>query len=148
CRSHRTHKEMRSMQAEAAATLAIPSRRVWTSRILTALPTLFLVFDAAIKLVKIDAVTESMGRLGYPDSLSRAIGALELACVVASLVPRTAVLGVILLTGFLGGAVATHVRVGDPLISHVLFPIYVGALLWAGLYLRDPRARALVDGRR
>jgi DoxX-like family len=77
-------------------------------------------------------------------SVAPGIGTLELACIAVYLVPRTSVLGAILLTGFLGGATATHVRVGDPLFSHVLFPSYVGALIWVGLLLRDPRLRALV----
>lgn len=110
----------------------------------TALPALFLAFDATIKLVKIGPVTESMTRLGWPDDLSRALGLLELTCLVLNLVPRTAVLGAILLTGFLGGAVATHLRVGDPLATHTLFPVYVGALLWVGLGLRRPEIAAFV----
>ena len=117
---------------------------LWTGRILSALPVLFLLFDSVIKLMKIDPVVESFARLGYPESVAVPIGILELVCLVLYVVPRTSVLGAILLTGHLGGAVATHVRIGDPLFTHVLFPIYVGALLWAGLYLRDDRLRALV----
>ena len=86
-----------------------------------------------------------MTKLGYPLSLTRTIGLLELACVVVYAIPRTSALGAILMTGYLGGAVATHVRVGDPLFSHVLFPVYIGVLAWTGLYLRDDRLRALLS---
>jgi DoxX-like family len=89
-------------------------------------------------------VVEAFNQLGYPVSLAPAIGILELACVVIYVIPRTAVLGAILLTGFLGGAVAIHVRVGDPLFTHTLFPIYVGVLVWGGLFLREARLRALI----
>ena len=122
-------------------------RKRWAGRVLTALPVLFLVFDSVIKLIQIQPVTESFIRLGYDVDISSLIGIIELICLALHLVPRTAVFGSVLLTGFLGGAVATHVRVGDPLFSHVLFPIYIAALLWAGLYLRDPRVRALLRAR-
>jgi hypothetical protein len=116
-------------------------------RIISALPVLFLIFDSVIKLVKIGPVVESFAKLGYPDSLSRTIGILELACLVVYLLPRTSVLGAILLTGYLGGATATHLRVGDPLLTHVFFPIYVGALIWGGLFLRDDVLRALIPAK-
>jgi hypothetical protein len=122
-------------------------KRLWAGRILSATPALFLAFDGVIKLINIDPVVESFVRLGYPADSGLAIGILELACLAVYVVPRSAVLGAILLTGHLGGAVATHVRVGDPLWSQVLFPVYVGALLWAGLYLREPRLQALVPWR-
>jgi hypothetical protein len=105
---------------------------------------LFLLFDAIIKLIKIRPVVEGFARLGYPEGVAVPIGALLLVCVIIYVIPRTSVLGAILLTGYLGGAVATHVRVGDPLFSHVLFPTYVGLLIWGGLYLREERLRALV----
>ena len=114
---------------------------------ISALPVLFLLFDSAIKLVKIPPVVESFAQLGYPESLARGIGALELGCLALHMIPRTAALGAVLLTGFLGGAISTHVRIGDPLFSHVLFPAYVAGLLWAGLFLRDPRLRALLSPR-
>jgi DoxX-like family len=119
-------------------------RQLWTGRVLTAFAVLFLVFDLTIKLLHIVPVTESFARLGIPDHLALTIGALELFCLVVYLIPRTAVLGAILLTGFLGGAIMLHVRVGDPLFSHVLFPSYIGAMLWIGLYLRDSRLRTLL----
>ena len=120
------------------------NKRLWAGRILTAMPVLFLLFDSVIKLMQIAPVRESFARLGYPESLATGIGILELVCLVLYLIPRTSVLGAILLTGHLGGAVATHVRVGDPLFSHVLFPTYVGLLVWGGLFLREDRLRALV----
>jgi len=106
---------------------------------ISAAPVAFLLFDVAIKLVKIPPVVESFERLGYLPDVARGIGTLEAACLLLYLVPRTSVLGAVALTGFLGGAIATHVRVGDPLFSHVLFPVYVAALLWIGLALRDGR---------
>ena len=118
--------------------------RLWSGRILLAVPVVFLVFDSVIKLMRITPVLDSFHELGYPDSLSLAIGILESACLIVLLVPRTSILGAILLTGYLGGAVATHVRVGNPLGSHVLFPVYVALLIWAALFLREGRLRALV----
>jgi hypothetical protein len=123
-----------------------PVSRRWAGRIVSGLPVAFLIFDSVIKLVKIGPVTESMARMGYPDHLARGIGLLEICCLAVYLVPRWAALGATLLTGFLGGAVATHLRLGDPLASHTLFPIYVATMLWAGLWLRDARVRALVKG--
>jgi hypothetical protein len=115
-------------------------RAGWTA---TALPVLFLLFDATIKLLNLPPVVEAFQRLGIPEHLAPAIGALQLACIAVYLYPRTALLGAVLLTGFLGGAILTHVRVGDPLFSHTLFPAYIGTLVWAGLYLRDARLRVL-----
>lgn len=121
---------------------------LWVGRIMTAVPVLFLIFDGVIKLIEIVPVTEGMAQLGYPDGVARGIGLVLLVCVALYVVPRTTVLGAILLTGFLGGAVATHVRVGNPLFSHTLFPTYVALMLWGGLYLRDDRLRALIPLRR
>ena len=128
-----------------AATAGSTSR---TGLALSALPVLFLLFDATLKLLNIDAVAKSSVELGLPTDLSLTIGILELVCLALYVIPRTAVLGAILLTGYLGGAIAIHVRVGNPLFSHVLFPIYVALPLWAGLYLRDERLRALLPLRR
>ena len=128
----------------AVAPGPISTRTRWAGYILTALPVLFLVFDIVIKLMKITPVVDSFTQLGIPTGLARAIGTLELVCLLTYLHPRTALLGAILLTGYLGGAVLTHVRVGDPLLSHALFPTYIGMMLWGGLYLREPRLRALI----
>jgi DoxX-like family len=117
--------------------------RQWAGRVLSALAVVFLLLDSAIKLLAIAPVLDSFGRLGYPAGVATGIGILELACVVLYVIRPVAVPGAVLLIGFLGGAVASHVRVGDPLFSHVLFPTYVGALLWAGLVLRDKRLQTL-----
>jgi hypothetical protein len=121
-----------------------PSKhRLWMGHAMSVVAVSFLLFDSAIKLVKIAPVVESFEQLGYPHAIAREIGALELTCLALYVVPRTATLGALLLTGFLGGAIATHVRVGDPLFSHVLFPLYMGVLIWGGLFLRDDRVRVL-----
>jgi hypothetical protein len=121
--------------------------RLWTGRILSALAILFLLFDTIGKLLRLPPFVEGTTQLGYPASAVLGIGILELLCLVGYLIPRTAILGAVLLTGYLGGAVATHVRVGSPLFTHILFPIYVGGLIWGGLYLRDSRLRALLQAR-
>jgi hypothetical protein len=105
---------------------------------------LFLVADAAGKLLALDPVVKGTIELGWPESLVRVLGVLQLACVAVYLVPRTSVFGAILLTGYLGGAVATHARLGNPLASHVLFPVYIALLVWGALFLRDTRVRTLV----
>ena len=121
---------------------------LWTGRILTALVTVFLLFDGAIKFTHHSAVVEATAQLGWPLGVMPAIGVVLLTCLALYLFPPTAVLGAILLTGYLGGAVATHVRIGNPLFSHVLFPVYVAAFIWGGLHLRDPRVRGLIPLRR
>jgi len=121
----------------------LSKKRLWAGRIISAAAVLFLLFDATIKLMVIPPVVEAFTRLGFPVDLARGIGTLELACLIVYVIPRTAIPGAILLTGFLGGAVVTHVRVGDPLLSHALFPVYIGALVWGGLLLRG-RLAALV----
>lgn len=104
----------------------------------------FLAFDAAIKVLKLPPAVEGTVQLGYPASVVFGIGVIQIVCLIVYLVPRTSVLGAILWTGYLGGAIATHVRVESPLLTHTLFPIYVAALLWAGVWLREPRLRALL----
>ncbi len=121
---------------------------LWTGRILSGLFGLFMAMDIALKLIGMKAVDDTMVQLGWPTWLSRPIGVIELVCVALYLFPRTATLGAVLMTGVLGGAVATHVRVGDPLVSHVLFGVYLGLFMWGGLYLRDPRLRAVFPLRR
>jgi hypothetical protein len=122
--------------------------RLWTGRIMSALPALFLFVDSVGKLVKPAPVVEGTVQLGYPESVLLVLGIVLLTCTVLYVIPRTAVFGAILLTGYLGGAIATHVRVGSPLFSHTLFPVYVALLIWGGLYLRDDRLRALIPLRR
>lgn len=118
--------------------------RLWTARIVTAISVLFLIFDGVTKVMNVDAVKAGMAELGYPAHLSGGIGILLLTCVVIYLIPRTAILGAILLSGYLGGAVASQVRIEQPLFGYTLFPVYIAVLLWGGLYLRDSRLRALI----
>jgi len=126
----------------------ISKRRLWTGRILSGFAVLFLIFDAIVKFTKIAPVVDSFAQLGYPIGLAPTIGSIALVCVVLYVIPRTSVLGAILLTGYLGGAIASQLRIGSPLFSHVLFPVYVAALIWGGLYLRDEQLSALIPVRR
>jgi hypothetical protein len=103
-----------------------------------------MVFDGAIHLMRIQPVADAFAQLGYPISVSVVLGILELLCLAVYLVPRTSALGAILLTGYLGGAVAANVRIGAPLFSNDLFPVYIGILFWGGIYLRNGRLRDLV----
>jgi DoxX-like family len=116
----------------------------WGGWALTALPVLFMTFDAAIKLAHIPAVAEASAQLGWPAHLNPVLGVVIGICLALYLWPRTAVLGATLFTGYLGGAVAIHARIGDPLLTHVLFPVYVGGLLWAGLAMREAGVRAVL----
>ena len=125
-------------------TAPVSSKRLWAGRIISAVPVLFLIFDGVGKLINPAPVVASFVQLGYPDSLAPGIGILELACAAIYAIPRTSVLGAILLTGFLGGAIAAHLRVGDPVFTHLFFPIYVGVLVWGGIFLREDRLYALV----
>ena len=109
---------------------------------------LFLLFDSVGKLLQVQPVIDGTLQLGYPRDIVFSLGVILLLGVVAYVVPRTSVLGALLLTGYLGGAVATHVRVASPLFSHVLFPTYIAAFLWGGLILRDARLRVLLPIRR
>ena len=130
--------------ATETSTLPITAKRPWAGIIVSALPALFLLMDAAGKLAKPAMVIEGTLELGYRDNVIVPLGVLLLACTILYIIPKTSVLGAILLTGYLGGAVATHVRVGNPLFTHQLFPVYLGALIWLGLWLRDPRVRNLL----
>jgi hypothetical protein len=121
----------------------VSKKKPWTARILSGVVVLFLIFDSVTKLIAIKPVVEGMHQLGYPVPLAPVIGSILLICVVLYVIPRTAPLGAILLTGYLGGAVASQLRIGMPLFSYTLAPVYVAALAWAGLYLRDSRVRTL-----
>ncbi len=133
------------MQTEAAETAAAPPRWMgWAGWTLTVLVALFLAMDAAMKLMDLPQVRTATLQLGWPLSLDRTLGIIDLACLVLYAFPRTAVLGAILTTGLCGGAIAAHLRLGDPLFSHVLFGVYIGLMAWGGLWLRDPRLRALI----
>ena len=115
--------------------------------IMTGLPAAFLLMDAGMKFVKPEVVIKGTTELGFPLSVITPLGVTLLASTILYLVPRTAVLGAILLTGYLGGAVCTHVRAGHALPTHTLFPVYFGVLIWGGLVLRDRRLRALLPFR-
>ena len=119
---------------------------MWTGRILSGLVILFLTVDGAIKLVPIQPVIDSLRELGYPTSVSfaRFIGVVTLVGTALYAWPRTSLLGAVLLTGLMGGAIATHLRLDHPLFSHTLFGVYLGLFLWAGLWLRDERLRQLM----
>jgi DoxX-like family len=122
----------------------------WIGYGLSGLVIAFMLFDGGIKLVPLDVVITATAELGYPASvgLARGLGILGLVCTALYAYPRTSVLGAILLTGYLGGTVATHLRAGSPVFSHMLFGVYLGIMLWGGLYLRDDRLRALIPYRR
>lgn len=121
---------------------------IWTGRVLTGLAVLFLLFDSTGKLLEVQPVIDGTRQLGYPREIVFTLGVILLSCVVVYLIPRTSVLGALLLTGYLGGAVAAQARVENPLFSHILFPTYVAMLIWGGLVLRDARLRAFAPWRR
>jgi len=131
------------------ASQALPSSvpALWAGRIVSALAVLFLIFDSVIKVLKLAPAVEATVQLGYPESLVIGIGVIELVCLAIYIIPRTSILGAILLTGYLGGAIATNLRAGTPLFN-IVFPIIIGALIWGGIYLRDAQLRALVPLRR
>jgi len=124
--------------------VAVSKKGLWAGRILSGLVVLFLIPDGIFKFIKSAPVVDAFAHVGWPMSTSVTLGIVLLVCTVLYAIPRTSVLGGILLTGYLGGAVATHLRIGDPLFSHILFPTYLGILLWLGLYLREERLRALI----
>ena len=126
---------------------SISSAAVWTGRILQLLVVLFLLFDAGIKVLKLGFAVKATIEAGYPESAVAPIGCVLLVSLVIYMIPRTAILGAILLTGYLGGAVATNVHRSSS-IGFDLFPAIIGALAWAALYLRDERLRAMIPGRR
>ena len=130
--------------AHSSARASSSKKRVWVGRVLSGLVVLFLIPDGIVKFIKPAPVVEAFAHVGLPLSLANVLGTLLLACIALYAIPRTSILGAILLTGYLGGAVATHLRAGDPLFSHILFPTYLGVLLWLGLYLRDDRVRVLI----
>src|SRR5262249_10708979 len=129
---------------------ATQKRAIWTGRVLSALPVLFLIADGAMKVLDLQVVREASAQLGLAPGSLPTIGAVLLACTALYLVPRLAPLGAVLLTGYLGGAIAINVRAETP-VFNLVFPLIVAALLWGGLFLRDGRvrelARSLVSGR-
>jgi hypothetical protein len=121
----------------------VSKKTFWIGWVMSLLPCLMLLFSAAMKFAQPPEVIKSFEHLGWPANSASPLGILELACTVIYLVPRTAVLGAILLTGYLGGAMATHLRIHEPVYMHILF----GVVLWGGIFLRDPRLRALIPVR-
>ncbi|QIG95215.1 MULTISPECIES: DoxX family protein [unclassified Bradyrhizobium] len=121
-----------------------------TGRVMSGVVVLFLLFDGAIKLVPLSVVTETMDKMGYgaSDTLARSLGIITIVCTLLYSVPPTSILGAILLTGYLGGAIASHVRIDSPLFTHTLFGLYLGLMVWGGLYLRDGNLRAMLPFRR
>ena len=138
--------------AEAAAGSNANVSKVarWSGRTLSGVVILFLLLDGAMKLLPLQIVTETMDKMGYgaSDGLARSLGLITIVCTVLYAVPPTSILGAILLTGYLGGAIASHVRIDSPLFSHTLFGLYLGLMLWGGLWLRDATLRALLPFRR
>jgi DoxX-like family len=132
----------KSMQAVNPAGPA-SKKQLWTGRIITGIVALFLLFDAVTKIIRESNVLQAFARLGYPAGSAVAIGTVLLTCLVIYLIPRTAVLGAILLTGYLGGATDANFRAGNPLFE-TLFPVIFGALVWAGVFLRERRLRDFV----
>jgi len=122
----------------------ISNKAIWTGRIVSGIAVLFLAFDAILKLMNLPEAVKGTEQLGYKASVIVPLGILQLIILIIYLIPRTSVLGAVLWTGYLGGAIATHVRVGNPLFTHILFPVYVAVLLWLGLWLRDRRLRELL----
>ncbi len=120
------------------------SAKLWAGRVLTGLFVIFMLgASIAPKLLGMPVAEATMAQLGWPPGYVLMIGLIELACVLLYLIPRTSVLGAVLMMGLLGGAMATQIRAGSPLFSHILFSIYLGLFMWGGLWLRDPRVRAL-----
>jgi DoxX-like family len=134
--------------ASASPTEQTSKSALWTGRVFSALVVLFLVFDGVSHIVKPVSVVEAFVRIGYPLSLAVKLGTVELACVAVYAIPRSSVLGALLLTGYLGGAVATQVRAGSPFFGESLFPVYLGLVMWGGLLLREPRLRAMLPLKR
>ena len=128
------------------ATMPVSKPARWVGRILSGLVIVFLLFDGAIKLVPWPVVTETMDKMGYGSSetLARSLGIITIVCTVLYSIPPTSILGAILVTGYLGGAIASHVRIGSPLFSHTLFGLYLGLMVWGGLWLRDRNLRSLL----
>ncbi len=125
------------------STTSTSATMLWAGRILSALVILFLVFDGTIKVMELEIATKTTAQLGYPVSVVFGIGVLTLVIAALYAIPRTSVLGAVLLTGLLGGAITTHLRVGSPIFTHMLFPLYLGLAAWGGLLLRDEGLRAL-----
>ena len=141
---HAPTQSGRTSDQEHQNARGISRKAFWIGWIMTTLPSLMLIFSAAMKFARPPQVLEGFTHLGWPTNLALALGVLELACTVIYLIPRTAVLGAILLTGYLGGAMATHIRLGEPFITHIV----LGVMIWGGVFLREPTLRSLIPFRR
>jgi len=128
------------------STQAAPTSKamLWTGRVISGLVVVFMLFDSTLHILKPPQVVEAFARIGFPERLSVCIAVAALVSALLYAIPRTSVLGAILLTGYLGGAVAIHARAGSSLFGETLFPVYFGVLVWAGLFFRDARLRALI----
>lgn len=133
-----------SQAAPSVQQVSVSKAALWTSRILTGLVVLFLLFDGVTKVMKVPVVLKACAQLGLPENLVATTGITLLVCTVLYVIPRTSILGAILLTAYLGGAVCIQLRVRNPLLSQTLFPVYFGVLVWLGLYLRESRLRLLI----
>ena len=123
---------------------SVSKKSLWSGRTFSGLVAAFMIFDAVIHLMKPAPVVEAFAKLGYPLRLAVVLGIVELLCVLLYVIPRTSILGAILLTGYLGGAIAIQLPTGNSLFGEVLFPVYIGVLVWGGIYLRDDRLRTLI----
>jgi hypothetical protein len=131
-----------------SSTSSLSMKTIWAGRIISGLITAFMIFDAVIHLIKPAPVVEAFAKLNFPLSFAVPLGIVELLCIVLYVIPTTSILGAILLTGYLGGAVAIQLPTGNPFFGEILFPVYIGVFLWGGIYLRDARLRALVPFQR
>jgi DoxX-like protein len=138
----------RNLMESTAPSSTVSSTSRWAGRILSTLAVLFLIMDSGIKILRLAPAVQGTVGLGYAESAVVPIGVVLLICTLLYIFPRTAIFGAVLLTGYLGGAVASQVRAGNPLFSHVLFPVYFAALMWGGLYLRDASLRVLLPLRK
>ncbi len=120
------------------------ARSIIVGRVVTGIAVLFMTFDVSMKLFQVKAAIDGTTQLGFPASVVLPLGIIQFVCLLLYIIPRTAPMGAVLLTAYLGGAVATHVRLGNPVFTHMLSPVYVAIFLWGGLYLRDARVRAAV----
>jgi hypothetical protein len=132
--------------SDIAETVPVSTSARVLGRILSGLVIVFLLLDGAIKLVPWPVVTDTMDKMGYgsSESFARILGIITIVCTILYSIPPTSILGAILVTGYLGGAIASHVRIGSPLFSHTLFGLYLGLMVWGGLWLRDRNLRSLL----
>ncbi len=135
---------LNSVRTANTSVEAVSKGQLWTGRVLSGIGVLFLTMDTVFKLIASQMAAEATAQLGYPAHLIPVIGWIEAILLVLYVIPRTSVFGALLWTGYLGGAVATHFRIGNPLFTHQLFPIYIATFLWLGLWLRDRRLRAVL----